>query len=393
MLREALVNLLRRPLGLGPRVEDEIWALKEVSFAVEQGEVLGVIGRNGSGKSTLLKILSRITSPTSGRVMVKGRVASLLEVGTGFHDELTGRENIYLSGSILGMRRREINAKIDAIVEFAGIERFLDTPIKRYSSGMTMRLGFSVAAHLESDILLVDEVLAVGDSEFQRKCLQRMDDLRTIGRTALFVSHNLAAVENLCSRAIWLDTGVLRKDGRPKEVIEAYIGSISEARDDGLDLKGIAARRGGGDARFSRIEFLGPDRSPLKAISSGDAIVVRLHYFAKLQIERPVFGLDIYSQLGTLVAQIHTYNSGVDIGSIGPGESYIDVEIDELGLMPGRYHLSLNLVNLGNILHDVLDHCATIDIEPSMRYGLNRGLRGGPLIGLSCKWVRSGADG
>ncbi|RME47458.1 MAG: ABC transporter ATP-binding protein, partial [Chloroflexi bacterium] len=193
--------------------DDTIWALRDVSFEVKRGEVVGIIGRNGAGKSTLLKILSRITEPTSGRAEIHGRVGSLLEVGTGFHPELTGRENIYLNGAILGMRKREIDRKFDEIVAFAEIEKFIDTPVKRYSSGMYVRLAFAVAAHLEPEILLVDEVLAVGDAAFQKKCLGKMGDVAKEGRTVLFVSHNMAAITSLCQRAIWLEEGKIKEDG------------------------------------------------------------------------------------------------------------------------------------------------------------------------------------
>lgn len=203
--------------------EDVIWALKDVSFEVNQGEVVGVIGRNGAGKSTLLKILSRITQPTSGRVELHGRVSSLLEVGTGFHAELTGRENIYLNGTILGMSKAEIDKKFDEIVEFSGVEKFIDTPVKRYSSGMMVRLAFSVAAHLEPEILLVDEVLAVGDAEFQRKCLGKMGEVARGGRTVVFVSHNMGAVRNLCQRVIWLQAGTLHDQGHSFELVEKYL--------------------------------------------------------------------------------------------------------------------------------------------------------------------------
>jgi lipopolysaccharide transport system ATP-binding protein len=203
----------------------DIWALKDVSFAVSEGEVLGVIGRNGAGKSTLLKILTRITTPTEGRAQIRGRVGSLLEVGTGFHPELTGRENIFLNGSILGMRRSEIKAKFDNIVEFSGVEKFLDTPVKRYSSGMYVRLAFSVAAYLEPEVLLVDEVLAVGDFEFQRRCLGRMEDLSQSGRTVIFVSHNLQAISRLCDRAMLLDAGRTVRDGPSREVVAEYLQS------------------------------------------------------------------------------------------------------------------------------------------------------------------------
>jgi len=212
-----------RAMVLGDTVE-EFWALKDVSFEVKRGEVLGVIGRNGAGKSTLLKILSRITEPTRGRVTLRGRVASLLEVGTGFHPELTGRENIFLNGAILGMTRAEIKQKFDEIVAFAEVEKFLDTPVKHYSSGMYVRLAFAVAAHLEPEVLIVDEVLAVGDAEFQRKCLGKMEEVsRRGGRTVLFVSHNMGVVTSLCPRVIWLDHGSAERDGSARAVIDDYL--------------------------------------------------------------------------------------------------------------------------------------------------------------------------
>jgi lipopolysaccharide transport system ATP-binding protein len=230
MLRERLANFLTNPFAKETVSAESIWALKDVSFAIQEGEIVGIVGRNGAGKSTLLKVLSKITYPTSGRVRVRGRVASLLEVGTGFHEELTGRENIQLNGSILGMKQREVEAKLDQIIEFAGVARFIDTPIKRYSSGMRLRLGFAVAAHLDPDVLIVDEVLAVGDAGFQKKCLSVMEDLRKGGRTVLFVSHNMAAVENLCSRGIWIDSGRVREDGPTHGVIASYLSSFAESQ-------------------------------------------------------------------------------------------------------------------------------------------------------------------
>src|SRR5687767_9125874 len=208
---------------------DDFWALRDVSFDVGSGEVLGIIGRNGAGKSTLLKILSRITEPTTGRITLDGRVASLLEVGTGFHPELTGRENIFLNGAILGMTRQEIRRNFDSIVEFAEVERFLDTPVKRYSSGMYVRLAFAVAAHLEPDILVVDEVLAVGDADFQKRCLGKMHEVSRGGRTVLFVSHNMAAIQALCSRGIWLDRGSVAADGTAADSIRRYLASSASA--------------------------------------------------------------------------------------------------------------------------------------------------------------------
>jgi lipopolysaccharide transport system ATP-binding protein len=231
-LRETLSGVLRAPLGAlrGGRADEEMWALRDVSFEVRPGEAVGIIGRNGAGKSTLLKVLSRITEPTAGRVELYGRVGSLLEVGTGFHPELTGRENIYLNGSILGMRRFEIERKFDEIVEFAEVNRFLDTPVKRYSSGMYMRLAFAVAAHLEPEILIVDEVLAVGDAAFQAKCLGKMGDVTRAGRTVLFVSHSLASIANLCPRAILMSQGAVRLDGHSSEVVNEYIALGRENR-------------------------------------------------------------------------------------------------------------------------------------------------------------------
>jgi lipopolysaccharide transport system ATP-binding protein len=225
-LRESLTHAAKRVAGLEHRPHrEEVWALRDVSFRVDEGQVLGVVGRNGAGKSTLLKILTRITSPTSGRATIRGRVGSLLEVGTGFHPELTGRENVFLNGSILGMKRREIQSKLGEIVEFSGIEKFIDTPVKRYSSGMYVRLAFSVAAHLEPEILLVDEVLAVGDAEFQRRCLGRMEDMSGTGRTILFVSHNMQAINQLCDRAILLEGGGIAADGQTAEVVTRYLQS------------------------------------------------------------------------------------------------------------------------------------------------------------------------
>src|SRR5271169_3670727 len=206
----------------GNRDGETLWALRDINLQVEQGEVLGIIGRNGAGKSTLLKILSRVTAPTCGRLRVKGRIASLLEVGTGFHPDLTGRENIYLNGAILGMTREEVVRKLDEIVAFAEIEKFIDTPVKRYSSGMYVRLAFAVAAHLEPEILIVDEVLAVGDAEFQKKCLGKMQDVATGGRTVLFVSHNLDSILRLCGRVLWLNAGSVREIGSPAAIIQAY---------------------------------------------------------------------------------------------------------------------------------------------------------------------------
>ncbi len=256
-------------------ISDYLWALREVSFDVNEGDVVGIIGRNGSGKSTLLKILSRITAPTEGRVFLKGRVACLLEVGTGFHPELTGRDNIYLNGSILGMTRAEITRKFDEIVDFSGVEKFIDTPVKRYSSGMTVRLAFAVAANLEPEILVIDEVLAVGDAAFQKKCLGKMSAVAREGRTILFVSHQSAAVENLCSRGIMLEGGGLRFDGTQTEALRFYANSTGNY--DGL-LRDRTDRKGTGDIRITAIEFRDTRGNRINTMASGQDVDVLLYF-------------------------------------------------------------------------------------------------------------------
>jgi lipopolysaccharide transport system ATP-binding protein len=398
LLQERFINWLRRPFGRnGTRARQTIWALRDVSLHVDRGEVLGVIGRNGAGKSTLLKVLSRITYPTAGTLKVDGRVAALLEVGTGFHGELTGRENIYLNGSILGMTRKEIEAKLDAIVAFAGVETFLDTPVKRYSSGMFLRLGFAVAAHLEPDVLLVDEVLAVGDSAFQKKCLSAMDAMRSGGRTVLFVSHNMAAVENLCSRALWIDNGQLRLDGEAKEVIAAYMATNAAAAKLSADLAVSRNRRGNGEARFTKLEFLGTDGEPLKFLSSGDSLILRLHYRSETQISRPDFEVGVFTDLGTLVTKFSTWID-LQIPSLEPGDGYLDLAVPCLTLLPGRYSLSLWLKVQGPVFYDVLEHCLQFDVEESNFYGSGKGIsRYFGIVFMPCSWnvrtFRSGDAG
>jgi len=264
----------------GNRQGETIWALKDVNFQVRQGEALGIIGRNGAGKSTLLKILSQVTAPTSGVVKVKGRIASLLEVGTGFHPELTGRENVFLNGAIFGMSREEVQRKFDAIVDFSGVEKYIDTPVKRYSSGMYVRLAFAVAAHLEPEILIVDEVLAVGDAEFQKKCLGKMSDVTGEGRTVLFVSHNMAAVENLCKTAFWLVNGQIEYAGTQTQTITKYHESMVSKS---TVLSENTHRNGSGVLRFSNIEFRDLNGKALDFVQSGQSMDVYLHYTASPQ--------------------------------------------------------------------------------------------------------------
>jgi lipopolysaccharide transport system ATP-binding protein len=374
MLRERLINLLKHPFHLENERAEVIWALKEVSLTIERGEVVGIIGRNGAGKSTLLRVLSKITYPTSGNIRTQGRVASLLEVGTGFHEELTGRENIYLNGSILGMKKREIDAKLDAIVAFSEVERFLDTPIKHYSSGMRLRLGFAVAAHLDPDVLIIDEILAVGDAGFQRKCLSAMENLQRGGRTVLFVSHNMAAVENLCTRGIWVDEGGIRMDGKAREVINAYMATFAKPQLGRSGFNDIDHRHGTGDIRYTGLDFLSKDGQPLRLLRSGDPLIMRFYYHATQPIPHPSFGFRLFTEMGTLITETSTWHHGLDFPLIPPGDGRLDLELDMVNLMPARYHLSLWLTGEDHIVYDGLEYCKTLDVESGNIYNSNRHL-------------------
>jgi lipopolysaccharide transport system ATP-binding protein len=287
-LRDSLAGAARRLTGREERTHhEEIWALKDVSFDVAQGEVVGVIGRNGAGKSTLLKVLTRITAPTAGRAEIKGRVGSLLEVGTGFHPELTGRENIYLNGAILGMKRHEIRGKLPEIVEFSGVERFIDTPVKRYSSGMYVRLAFSVAAHLEPEILIVDEVLSVGDAEFQQRCLGRMEDLGQTGRTVLFVSHNMQAVAQLCDRALWIQAGEIVEDGPSERLVARYLQQTAGS-ESSRQFEDLASAPGDDLVRLRSLRVVSADGATLDFVDVREPVGIEV-CFEVLRDGVPVF--------------------------------------------------------------------------------------------------------
>ncbi|MPR34963.1 ABC transporter ATP-binding protein [Salmonirosea aquatica] len=316
---------------------DFVWALQDISFEAKQGEILGIIGRNGAGKSTLLKILSRVTKPTTGRIRVRGRMASLLEVGTGFHPELTGRENIFLNGAIMGMRKDEIRRKLDEIVDFAGVERYLDTPVKRYSSGMYVRLAFAVAAHLEPEILVVDEVLAVGDAEFQKKCLGKMKDVsKNDGRTVLFVSHNMEAVQNLCNRGLLLSQGKMIASGNLGTVVDRYLsgGALSEARfefappDPNEELPGFA--------RGLVVEDL--DGNPLSEVPLWDYWQVRITFRLDRDVPHFVIGLGMLSQLGLPLQT--SWSQPIDL-SIGEYEAIFSN--NDLNYSSGVYYFAVGL--------------------------------------------------
>ncbi len=326
----------------GRRTDGEhIWALKDVSFEVQRGEVVGVIGRNGAGKSTLLKILSRITEPTSGRAEIHGRVGSLLEVGTGFHPELTGRENIYLNGAILGMKRAEIDRKFDEIVAFAEIEKFLDTPVKRYSSGMYVRLAFAVAAHLEPEILLVDEVLAVGDAAFQKKCLGKMGDVAKEGRTVLFVSHNMAAVENLCGRGFLLRNGRLASMGMIHEVVESY---LTESAVGAKAQNGIIAENSGAGIALLALELLHKEGHPLPAVRAGDDLRLALTIRSEHTIPHVAVTVGFNNLHGSRVTVLHSEIAGFDL-ELTKGLNLAICTVPQIALVPGSYSLDIKLIS------------------------------------------------
>jgi lipopolysaccharide transport system ATP-binding protein len=311
--------------------QDIIWALKDASFEVKHGEVVGLIGRNGAGKSTMLKIISRITEPTSGRGIINGRVSSLLEVGTGFHPELTGRENIYLNGVILGMSKSEMDRKLDEIIEFSGVEKFIDTPVKRYSSGMHVRLAFSVAAHLEPEVLLIDEVLAVGDASFQKKCLGKMEEVAQGGRTILFVSHNLEAVRGLCQRALLFEQGKIRTDGPVDEVAQTYLNSLSEGlfnyenKEHGLVVQRVVLKNAEGK---EALQF-----------SPGDDLVVEVSFSAEKRIEKPYFIMVVQSASGNCF----TANMLLDghRPEVLHGKGVISCRFKSLPLLPQTYNIRM----------------------------------------------------
>jgi lipopolysaccharide transport system ATP-binding protein len=321
---------------------EEVWALKDVSFEIHRGEAVGIIGRNGAGKSTLLKVLSRITEPTTGRVTIKGRVASLLEVGTGFHPELTGRENIYLNGTILGMTRAEVKRKFDEIVAFAEVEKYLDTPVKRYSSGMYVRLAFAVAAHLEPEILVVDEVLAVGDAAFQKKCLGKMSDVAHAGRTVLFVSHNMGAVGNLCSKGILLGGGEIASCGLIKDVIGKYLSVHAGSGD--VDLNVIKERTGSGRARFIRAVTKNDAGDICDTFTIGDDLIFDISILSPENIRSGRMSLSIVSSNGIRVYQLVAVDAGFELTNI-QGEATIRIALMSQKIYPGEYNVDLWLAD------------------------------------------------
>ena len=375
-LRDALSAALRRTTAKTLRrqdtdsSDDALWALKAVSFEVCRGEVVGVIGRNGAGKSTLLKILSRITEPTTGHAEIHGRVGSLLEVGTGFHPELTGRENIYLNGAILGMKRTEIERKFDEIVAFSEIERFLDTPVKRYSSGMYVRLAFAVAAHLEPEILLVDEVLAVGDAEFQKKCIGKMGDVAHEGRTVLFVSHNMAAVANLCTRAILLAQGLASRSGEVNEVIQSYMAGAAPVSE--LDLRLIENREGTGRVRFTDFRMYDDSGARIAVSACGQDVTFQLGYEATEDLagKSVVMSIAFFNMMGQPLFLCRSDLVGTEYRNL-PKTGAVACRVPKLPLPPGRHRINLHCEVNGN-LSDWLRDILVIDVAQGDFYRSGR---------------------
>jgi ABC-type polysaccharide/polyol phosphate transport system ATPase subunit len=348
-LRDALANVFKAPFR--PRDPDEdtiLWALRDISFEVKQGEVVGLVGRNGAGKSTLLKILARITRPTSGSAELRGRVGSLLEVGTGFHHELSGRENVFLTGSVLGMKKAEIGRRFDEIVAFSEVERFLDTPLKHYSSGMQMRLAFAVAAHLEPEILLVDEVLAVGDAAFQKKCLGKMRDIASHGRTILFVSHHSNQIRRLCGRAIWFDAGMIRMDGFAHQVVNEYESSLSRGgRDPATSLDTGATSHAGqatGDSGFLKWEIVEAGDNP-HVLDRIGPVTVTFSLEVRRPIERGHYGIALRNRDQQLM-----WAWALDPFSLEIGQHRFTHTFPMLPLRPGLYNWLVTVYDQGTLL-------------------------------------------
>jgi len=350
---------------------EEFWALRDVSFEVPEGATFALIGENGSGKSTLLKCMAHILRPEKGKIETRGKISALLELGAGFHPELTGRENIFLNGSILGLSKKQLTQRFDEIVDFAGLEHFIDTPVKNYSSGMYVRLGFSVAINVDPDILLIDEVLAVGDAEFQRKCMEKFDDFRESGKTVVIVSHALEGIRNLADTAAWLEHGIVRRIGVASDVIDEY---LTDSHVDRAADGEHGTRWGSGEGRLEKVELLDVSEQQVKRVCTGDSVVLRYHYKADENIPKPVFGLAIYTLDGVRVTGPSTRDVGLVPDQIDAGaEGFVDLRIDRLLLLPGTYDISVSLHNnAGTHVWDMRHRVLRFDVEfgePREEYG------------------------
>jgi lipopolysaccharide transport system ATP-binding protein len=366
----------------------EFWALRDVSLDIPRGSTYALIGHNGSGKSTLLKLMAGIHRPTTGSIVSTGRISALLELGAGFHPELSGRDNIYLNGSILGMTRRQIDVALERIVDFSGLQDFIDTPVKVYSSGMYVRLGFSIAINLDPEILLIDEIIAVGDEEFQRRCFDHLYTLRRRGVTIVFVSHSLPLVQTLCDRAVWLDHGRIMREGSALEIADAYLAQVNAAErsrlhddeaDGDLELAEVG-RRGTQEASVTGVEFLDDAGRPTLVATPGLPLTIRLHYRTSEAIDDPVFGVGFHTEAGVHLSGPNTKLAGRHIGRLC-GAGYIDYRLDRLPFNPGQYLVSAAIVDDG-MLHvfDYRDRAFALHVQPG---------RGSPpqgLLDLAGKW-------
>ena len=356
----------RNPLARKPR--ETLWALKDVSFDIARGEVVGVVGRNGAGKSTLLKLLSHISEPTTGQIGIWGRVGSLLEVGTGFHPELTGRENVFLNGSILGMKRGEIRGQFDAIAAFSGVERFLDTPVKRYSSGMRVRLAFAVAVHLKPEILIVDEVLSVGDGDFQRRCLRKMEEVARSGRTILLVSHNMGSIQALCGRALFFESGRLRRDGPADAVVADYLRTLQPAADSPEDDPD--ARAGDGRVRVRAVRIVAESADDSAAgsvvnVMGGEDVAIELEYESRAAAgEAASVLLNVYNDDGAPVCAAHTALTRPELGGLGRTGT-LRCRLPRLPLATGSYRVAVAL-HLNGETADYLPRAAELEVVASV---------------------------
>lgn len=361
-------------------VSEDFWALRDVSLQVHRGETFGLIGENGSGKSTMLKCLTKILRPNAGSVRVEGKVSALLELGAGFHPELSGRENVFLNGAILGLSQKELHKRFDGIVDFAGIGQFIDEPVKNYSSGMYVRLGFSVAINVDPDVLFVDEVLAVGDEAFQRKCNEKFAELRNAGKTIVLVSHGMVGVQNLCDSVAWFSHGRLMQIGTPRDVIEAYTGTVQMDRE--VD-EGGHNRWGSGEGRITNVYFLGEDGQPVTRIRSGESATLRFSYKMEAPIEQPVFATGISTIEGFVVTAPNSRDGGC-VPQVLDGSGYIDIILDPVLLLPGSYDLTVALYDYTclhpydfrqNVLRfdvdrgPILESAGVVSIAPKWRIG------------------------
>lgn len=378
---------LKASLMRGRRAKyDEFWALRDVGFEIPQGSTFGLIGENGSGKSTLLKCLARILVPDEGSIAVKGSVAALLELGSGFHPELTGRENVYLNGSILGLGKRDIDRKFDEIVEFAGIETFIDQPVKNYSSGMYVRLGFSVAINVDPDILLVDEVLAVGDAAFQAKCMEKFAEFRAAGKTVVIVSHAMGTMRTMCDHVAWLDHGRLVESGPATALVDGYVDATHvERAAPGDTAEHEAGRHGSGEITVERVEVLDAGGEAVTAVRTGDSMTLRVHYDAHQHVDKPVFGLAVETLEGVYVWAFHSRDGGLEIDAVS-GKGFVDCVIPALPLQAGTFDVVASAVDwTTQHTYDLRRKVVRFDVEA----GTPR--ESGGIVAMGATWTRENA--